>query len=304
MRGEGRIPISTVPFSSDFFRRAAAAISLRLAALSGTLGGVIVSTDCDCLCGCVGSSEDDRGLCVLLECPCPCPCPAPSRSERSPGEKELLVGLRTERGEEGDGTALAFFVSSALVGVVLCLLSVNAKAKAEGVSSLLRASTAFFPMSSPLSLLSLLSRPFSRSDGDCKYRDAELRVWSSKDASKDPEEEKPLLVSVTEAFEDDAPLDPPVSFEDRGAARGGRSIEPDRLLMGETARGIGRVMEGILSLLSPLSPELGSTTKGAITLGQGSPSTRGPLGIGLNFIFAAVPLRRSCSLFLFEARAR
>jgi hypothetical protein len=133
-----------------------------------------------------------------------------------------------------------------------------------------------------------------------------LREWSSKDASKDPEEEK-LPLSVTGAFEDAvAPFDPPVGLEDRGAARGGRSIDPALLLCGEMERGTGRgsVIDGILSLLSPLSPDEGSTTRGTTILGQGSPSVRGSLGIGVNFILAAVPLSRSCSLFLLEARAR
>ena len=53
-------------------------------------------------------------------------------------------------------------ISLPLGGVVLCVR------EAEGVSSLFRASTAFFTMSSLLSLLSLLSLPFSRSDGEGK----------------------------------------------------------------------------------------------------------------------------------------
>lgn len=131
-------------------------------------------------------------------------------------------------------------------------------------------------------------------------------MWSSKDASKDPEEKEPLLLSVTDAFEEVVPpLDPPVGFEDKGAARGGRSMDPT-LLCGERARGTGRgiIIDGVLSLVSPLSPEERSTTRGTTIRGQGSPSVRGSLDMGLNLIFAAVPLSRSCSLFLFEASAR
>lgn len=130
-------------------------------------------------------------------------------------------------------------------------------------------------------------------------------MWSSKDASKDPEEKDPLLLSVTDAFEEVVPpLDPPVSFEDRGAARGGRSMDPALLVCGERARGRGIIIDGVLSLVSPLSPEERSTTRGTTILGQGSPSVRGSLDMGLNLIFAAVPLSRSCSLFLLEASAR
>ena len=114
-------------------------------------------------------------------------------------------------------------------------------------------------------------------------------------------------MSVTDALEEAVPpLDPPVGFEDRGAARGGRSMDPALLVCGETEREAGRgsVIDGVLSLLSPLSPEEGSTIKGTTIRGQGSPRARGSLGMGLNFIFAAVPLSRSCSLFLFEASAR
>lgn len=74
-------------------------------------------------------------------------------------------GMDSIEVEEEDGAV------PALVGVVLCLLSVCLSLSlcdAEGVSSLLRASKAFFTISSLLSLLSLLSLPISHSDGEGK----------------------------------------------------------------------------------------------------------------------------------------
>jgi hypothetical protein len=172
LRGTGRTPISTTPFSSDFFLSAAAAISLRLAAVSGAFGGVTS------VCSRMKSSADLFGLGILSEVPALGLGPmsvSPSEESRSLspslGGVDVLTGLKrdcTEEEEEGAVPVPVFpDTSLAPVGVVLCLLSVCV-GEAVGTSSLLRASTAFFPISSLLSLLSLLSRPFSRSDGEGK----------------------------------------------------------------------------------------------------------------------------------------
>lgn len=185
LRGTGRIPISTTPFSSDFFLSAAAAISLRLAAVSGALGGVNSTWSF------VGSSADLLGLGMLsdvLALGLLFMGSSVSGISVTLFEGSLLISMAPSMAlgvvvvvpsrdlemdnieEEGERAVPAFpDVPSALVGVVLCLLSVCLSlCDAEGVSSLLRASRAFFTISSLLSLLSLLSLPVSHSDGEGK----------------------------------------------------------------------------------------------------------------------------------------